>query len=595
MRMLAAVIGLSAALFASVELPSQELFLEELPEVIERLLQHHEGKREIDGELLVDSHKRFLERVDPQKVYLLEHEVNPFVDRLREKEFLRLFERCPFAIYEQMAQVCKKAVYRARSARAQVHPVDNRLTVRHSYYASSEEELLSRMRVWYLSQVCERVSGETFSDGRWERACEIVEDEIRADEQSILELSQRGSGQKALAQAILESVVASFDVHSKVMDGQQARKMRENLTKRSCGTGIEVGFDNGSCFIEKIVEGSPADTMGSLHVHDRIIAINGVSPEKMTRGNIESLLYGKEGEKVALELEGRSSGRRRLDVPCAEYTLLEGRVRGSKQRTKYGPIAVVELPGLYRAEKGGSSHEDLQRILEQGPFAGIVLDLRKNLGGYITEAVDVVGLFIKTGVVVSAVYAGKEKAIFRDLDALCLHTGPVVVLISSRTASAAEIIAQALSDYGRAIIVGDVRSFGKGSVQAQTVTERPGALPFKMTVGRFHSVSGISPQGKGIYADIVLAPSPFAVLENASSYEDIAPLFVDRLEDIEGNERKWYSSYYLPFLQHPTDKYRKHIRALREKRARRLVPNEQDPQLAEAVEILQDLLELVSR
>jgi carboxyl-terminal processing protease len=217
-----------------------------------------------------------------------------------------------------------------------------------------------------------------------------------------------------------------------------------------------------------------------------------------------------------------------------------------------------------------------------GPIAGVVLDLRDNGGGYVAEAVRVVGEFITTGVVMAAQYADGTKLVFRDLNPEELFFGPVVVLTSRATASAAEIVAQALKDYGRAVTVGDPQTYGKGSVQMQTVTDINEKdvwvnVPLRLTVGQFFTVSGYSPQSTGVVSDIIVPgfyDRPKAGEgESEGMIGRIQPMFKDSLDDVRLDARAWYSSHYLPFLQQRTDQYRRWIPTLQKRSARRMEQN----------------------
>jgi carboxyl-terminal processing protease len=143
----------------------------------------------------------------------------------------------------------------------------------------------------------------------------------------------------------------------------------------------------------------------------------------------------------------------------------------------------------------------------------------------------------------------------RNLDPRIYYTGPLVILTSKLSASASEIVAQALQDYGVGIVVGDERTYGKGTIQYQTVTDTSAASFFKVTVGKYYTVSGRSTQIEGVKADIVVptAYAPYHIgeryLEYALKNDQIAPAYADPLSDIPANTQLWFQKNYLPFLQ----------------------------------------------
>jgi carboxyl-terminal processing protease len=211
-------------------------------------------------------------------------------------------------------------------------------------------------------------------------------------------------------------------------------------------------------------------------------------------------------------------------------------------------------------------------------------------------------------------YSNGETHFLRTLSSRPFYSGPLILLISKLSASAAEIVAQALKDYGVALIVGDERSFGKGSIQLQTVTDAHAELFFKITVGKYYSVSGITPQMLGVIADIVVPTdfSPFLIGERylpfALKADRMPPMFDDKLADLDGKNLLWFQKNYLPYLQSFTPKWREMIPDLQRKSQQRApsfaLPKDDnlmlfdvygkhkdvDPILIEATSILKDMV-----
>ena len=178
-------------------------------------------------------------------------------------------------------------------------------------------------------------------------------------------------------------------------------------------------------------------------------------------------------------------------------------------------------------------------------------------------------------------YSDGEQHYYRDLDGKAYYDGPLVVLTSRLTASAAEIVAQSLQDYGVALVVGDEQTYGKGTIQAQTITEGDSSQYFKVTVGKYYTVSGVTPQVRGVKADVLL-PGEYSSLEVGEGYLE-APLgndqvhaaFKDNLWDIEPQARAWYAQYYLPTLQAREQEWTAMLPLLRERSGARLDTNKQ--------------------
>ncbi|MFO0448551.1 MAG: S41 family peptidase, partial [Pseudomonadota bacterium] len=187
---------------------------------------------------------------------------------------------------------------------------------------------------------------------------------------------------------------------------------------------------------------------------------------------------------------------------------------------------------------------------------------------------------ISNGVIVISKYFNGEEHFYRDIDGKTYYSGPLVVLTSRATASAAEIVAQALQDYGVAIVVGDESTYGKGTIQNQTVTSEQNGLPqFKVTVGKYYTVSGKTPQLEGVKADIVI-PSIYSqehlgeqYLEFTVPNDTIPNEYADDLSDIPNSLRAWYLRYYVPTLQHQAFFWHNALPQLRTESAKRLSSN----------------------
>src|SRR5262249_53796114 len=158
---------------------------------------------------------------------------------------------------------------------------------------------------------------------------------------------------------------------------------------------------------------------------------------------------------------------------------------------------------------------------------GLVLDLRENAGGFLSQAVKVSGIFLSNGIVVISKYSRGDVHFLRNIVGRSYFNGPLVILTSKMSASASEIVAQALQDYGVGIVVGDERTFGKGSIQYQTVTDMSTDLFFKVTVGKYYTASGRTTQIEGVKTDIVV-PTHYAPYHIGERYLEY-PLSADKV------------------------------------------------------------------
>ncbi|MGH8220006.1 MAG: S41 family peptidase [Steroidobacteraceae bacterium] len=299
-----------------------------------------------------------------------------------------------------------------------------------------------------------------------------------------------------LVENAIRGMVSGLDPHSAYLDSEEFDEIRVSTMGTYPGVGIEVAADGSAVKILHSIAGSPAERAG-IRAGDLISTIDGVDVGADAQGAIERM-RGKAGTTVELTIE-RPSTR-----AVKDYTLkrAEVDVRTVDQRMLGGAIGYVRITSFSE-----TTPEDLGRAVtalqEQSPggLRGLVLDLRDNPGGVLEAGVAVADAFIDHGVIVSA--DGRTPDSRFEMNATpgdLLDGAPLVVLVNGGTASAAEIVAGALKDHGRAQIMGR-RTYGKGTVQTVMPLSR-GAL--KLTTSRYFTPSGTSIQGKGILPDVMI-------------------------------------------------------------------------------------------
>ncbi|MGA2788546.1 MAG: carboxy terminal-processing peptidase [Verrucomicrobiota bacterium] len=343
-----------------------------------------------------------------------------------------------------------------------------------------------------------------------------------------------------ILQAYLDALAHAYDPHSDYLNTEHAQDFSINMSLSLFGIGAQLTEDDGYCTISTLIHGGPADKSKHLHEKDRIIAVaQGNQPPvnvvDMDLGKVVQLIRGPKGTEVRLTIspaEDRAV-RREVTLIRDEIKLEDQEAKaqlvelpdGHGGTTRLGIIdlpsfyATIDLPGNSEHSTAKSTTADVTRLikkLKSEKVAGIILDLRGNPGGSLEEAVKFTGLFIKEGPVVLARSSVDGPVnVDSDTDASVLYDGPLVVLVNRLSASAAEIAAAALQDYGRALVVGDISTFGKGTVQnlnllrpffvgpvAVSATNDPGTV--KITIRKFYRVSGASTQLKGVMPDLIL-------------------------------------------------------------------------------------------
>ena len=344
---------------------------------------------------------------------------------------------------------------------------------------------------------------------------------------------------KDLAELYLTTIAKLYDPHSTYFSAETFEDFGIQMKLKLVGIGALLGLEDDVCVVKEIVPGGPADLGKQLKPNDKIISVaeKGGEPLEifgMKLRKIVDKIRGKKGTQVSLVVQPAdatdSSVRKEILITRDTVKLNSARARGAifevpgvgKEPTVQ-KLGVITLPAFYNEGDEGdtdsersSASKDVARLIEQlkeKGIQGLVLDLRRNGGGYLTEAIELAGLFIQKGPVVQVKNYNGEIHVDSDRDPKIAYAGPLAVLVDRFSASASEIVAGALQNYGRAIVVGDSSTHGKGTVQqvvemrqlSSALAKSPqktGAAKF--TIQKYYLPSGASTQLKGVVPDIVL-------------------------------------------------------------------------------------------
>ncbi|MBC7690697.1 MAG: PDZ domain-containing protein [Methylotenera sp.] len=319
-----------------------------------------------------------------------------------------------------------------------------------------------------------------------------------------------------------EAFATALDPHSSFMSQETMEDFQIQMQLSLEGIGASLSTQDGFTVIEDLIPGGGAEKLNLLRPKDKIIAVSqaGAKPVPvmdMDLRDVVRMIRGKKGTKVTLTILRQGEKTETFDVTINrdKIDIKEQAAKISYQtREENGKklkIGVLDLPSFYGGEKGGrSGYADVKKLLEEAKknkVDGIVLDLSRNGGGLLEDAVRISGLFVKRGGIVATKNSANEVEVLEDKDEDVQYNGPLVVLITRLSASASEILSGALKDYKRALIVGGDHTFGKGTVQA--LSGLPANLGgMKVTTGMFFLPGGNSTQHAGVHSDI-LVPSIF--------------------------------------------------------------------------------------
>ena len=344
-------------------------------------------------------------------------------------------------------------------------------------------------------------------------------------------------------QRYFTSFAEAYDPHSEYMTASSSEDFDISMKLSLVGIGALLGTEDGAAKVERVIPGGPADRDGRLKAGDKIIAVaqSNAPPVDILHWPLYKtvrLIRGEKGSTVVLTVipvSDISGGRTiKIDIKRDEVKLEDQAAKGDV-RTVAGEhgvsnkVGVIRLPAFYADiksrmnghEESRSSTRDMAKIVSDMKAKGadgILIDLRNNGGGSLAEAVEMTGLFITSGPIVQ-VREARGIQVLSDPDPDVLYTGPLLVLVNRHSASASEILAGALQDYGRAVLVGDSKTHGKGTVQSlQNLDERnPKLGQLKVTTHSFYRIAGGSTQLKGVVPDIVI-PSVLDGLEVGEEY-----------------------------------------------------------------------------
>lgn len=312
---------------------------------------------------------------------------------------------------------------------------------------------------------------------------------------------------KQLIEAAINGMLTSLDPHSSYLTEEDFRYMNEQTKGKFGGLGIEVTMENGVVKVVSPIDDTPAGKAG-IKAGDYITDIDGESVIGLTLNEAVSKLRGKVGTKVKIMI-------RRINEKPFEVTLKrdEIKVRAVKSEIKNDDILYVRISAFNE-----DIDKDIEKAVEKArkelknKLAGIVIDVRNNPGGLLDQAVGVSDLFLERGEIVSTRSRNEEDTIKYSATAGDIANGlPIVVMINEGSASASEIVAGALQDHHRAVILGE-KSFGKGSVQ--TVLQLRNNAAMRITTARYYTPSGRSIQAKGIEPDIVVKQAKLEEIKN---------------------------------------------------------------------------------
>lgn len=563
---------------------------------IYEILKSHVTYQELNTEIIQRSFSNYLEELDPLKTYFIESEIlswtSPTDDLL--KTTLKNIQNEDFSIFSNFHNNFISSLSRRSSFESEIATKELPLGVKSSEFknlswAKTEEELKDRLLRIKALQL-ETANKLSFSDK--EQFLQRLEKRRICREEDLKGKSNEERKQIVLSY-VLKSISNALDSQTAYFTPSEATHFMMQVQQKLYGIGAQLRDDLNGLTITRLLEGGPAAISNKLKVGDKIIAVNKDPIVGLDITDAVDLIKGRQGTPVVLTVlrthEGSTPNEEQIDVEIIrdEVVLKETRLESTLHPFGDGVIGIFHLFSFYEDKKTSSASDLYQAINELKKtqnLKGIILDLRGNLGGVLHQAVAVTGLFISKGIVVSVKYNTGKIEHLRNLEGKKVWDGPLLVLTNRLSASASEIVAQTLQEYGRAIIVGDPYTFGKGTFQTFTLeSANYGKVnpkgEYKVTCGRYYTVSGKSPQLIGVKSDIQI-PGVLSQMEIGEQYgkfpvgtDQIESGFHDDLTDVSPLLRNQIKRLYKESHQSQVFKYNSYLETLRTNSEKRIASN----------------------
>jgi carboxyl-terminal processing protease len=483
------------------------------------LLQKHIRIHMMTPEVRARAVQTYIQRIDPQRLLYLQAEQERLAERL-EDAFLQVRAgECAKlrAIHEDsVARAREQEAYVRKFVGAAGYQVDTNAEIVLDPEKRGWPATAAQRDAWLEALLHFQVSNFLSSGEPLEEAKKRIVHryELRTARMAELEREDLYAG-------FLDALANALDPHSSYLTQDALDDFQIQMELSLEGIGVALSERDGYSVVEQVIPGGAADRLGVLQPQDRIVAVaeEGQTPVDiidMPLREVVNRIRGKKGTKVHLTVvrEGDKTERFHVAIVRDKIDLEEQaaklRLETVEKESKQLKLAVIELPSFYGDGDGDPNKRqgsrDVQRLLEQAKrekAQGLLLDLSRNGGGLLDDAVRISGFFLRRGGIVAVQSSEDRTRVLEDPDGELVWPGPLVLLTSRVSASASEILAGAMKDYRRAVVVGDAHTFGKGTVQS-LIPLRPGLGALKITTGLFFRPGGASTQHEGVAADVVL-------------------------------------------------------------------------------------------
>lgn len=532
--------------------------------ILENLKNYHYAPVEIDDSFSVKAFNNYIDDIDPAKRFLLASDVQKLsvhkfqIDDESKNGTYNFFNESVTLIEQK--QLDAQKIYRDLLAQKMVFDVDENVDFNEKIpFAKNDTELRDRWSKYLKYNVMLRLV--TSLDVQ-EKALEKSDTTVKQEPFDSLEFKARQAvlknhdewferltkmQRKDRLNMYVNALTKVFDPHTNYFPPADKENFDIRMSGKLEGIGAQLQEKDGYIRVTKIIPGSPSAIQGELKENDIILKVAQAAEEPVDIVDVRiddavKLIRGKKGTEVRLTVRKPDGSVKIIpiirDVVQLEETYARSAIIADKDNK---PVGYIYLPSFYAdfsGEGGRSSWRDVKAEIEKlkaENVKGIILDLRNNGGGSLQDVVEMAGLFIKEGPIVQVKSRGEAPYIMKDNNRDVTWDGALVIMVNSFSASASEIMAAAMQDYKRAIILGAGPTHGKGTVQRfiglnETLRDRnaPDLGSVKLTVQKFYRINGDATQLKGVEADINM-PDNYTYIKTGEK-EDATAMPFDRIE-----------------------------------------------------------------
>lgn len=494
--------------------------------ILQLMQRYHYKRVPVGDELSEQIFERYLETLDPQKNFLLASDIAEF-DHVRKQfdDALRSARLNPvFDIFKRFrARVEERALFAEKLLKREFD-----FTIDENYIFNREEAQWPQSQAALDELWRKRVKSDVLDLRLAEQADDkLIETLEERYERMATRVSQLSAND--VFQLFVNAYTLSVEPHTSYFSPRSSENFKIRMSLSLEGIGAALSTENEYTVVQRIIAGGPAAMSEQMSAEDRIVGVGNGDEEivdvvSWPLADVVDLIRGPKGSKVRLKvLAGNAPvgsppkiielvrDKIKLEEQAAKSSVVEVSKAGKTQR-----FGVIDLPMFYLDSAGHaqglpdyrSTTRDVRRLLDEltsgeDKIDGVIIDLRGNGGGSLLEATQLTGIFIESGPVVQIRDSSGRVELEQDTDPTVAYAGPLAVLVDRGSASASEIFAAAIQDYGRGVVLGEP-TFGKGTVQNVVPLDRDGLLgQLKVTIAQFFRVNGEGTQHRGVVPDVL--------------------------------------------------------------------------------------------